>query len=508
MSERRKTKRLHSKIRALFVLGAACWMAPLAMAETPRYLDYCCSEITPPPANYGRGGLRGVIVDPDSQNPACYKTISSALKKVVTNGTIWVKPNNQKTLIESLVIRKGVKIRAYDPSEVADMVKNRKGGVNSSCRPTASTDNFAEINTKNRIRKLKNDLKEEKDRDEIKRIQEVIAALEEEMGDIEYTTLYRLQPIAGQNCVKVSLKSWKSTVEISNAHFIPPPQGEYRSIDCIENFVGNVKVTGSLFEGQTFGANDYRAITLHDGSATISGNRISNLKVGVFASHAPKIHNSQVSSTLKNRKIVIHNNTILRAKQNAIEIVAPIHTLILENVIQFAGGGGFFGRSGGRGELKAGITTYGRGPICGNLIQSNQYGIVHYGAGTIQDNSIIENDTGVSLRSANQKIQIFDNVIAGNEKVGLAAPRGSIQDREVRIQNTRYGAEEEEELFDEDRGDSRFFTGNQFCNRKNVYSMRELPHGARRANSFKGRRGYTKRCPIPENETCSIKYSW
>ena len=482
-----------SKVRTLLVLGAMCFLAPFAMAETPRYLDYCCSEITPPPANYGRSGFKGVIVDPDSTDPACYKTISSALGAVHSNGTIWVKPNNRKTLIENLVIRKPVKIKRYIKSDVA------AAGGTRQCRTVPGLGKEYTDELQAEIAKLERTKSTIRDEEEIKSFDEMIAGLQSDIENVNQFAFYRIQPVSGDYCARVSLKNWKGTVEISGAKFVPPPVGEKRTKDCIVQTAGNLTVTGSSFSGSTSslfsGMANYRAIVINDGSATIVGNEIESLKTGIVVNHKPNIYNNKVSTTPADRKILIADNWITGTTENAIAVLAPVPTVIKNNKLIFSSGKAPVGR-----KAFAGITTYGYGPICGNWIDSHPIGIVHYGSGEIRDNVVIENGTGISLRIDNQKpdekFRLYDNKIAGNRKVGLATPRGAIQEHDAGYITALYEQGREEEIYKTQRGDSTYFNGNQFCNRKNVFRMKDLPPGARGANMFKGGRGWERRCDI------------
>ncbi len=499
---------LGSKLRTLFVLGAMCLLAPFAMAETPRYLDYCCSEITPPPANYGKAGFSGVIVDSDSENPACYKTISSAIKAVRSGGTVWVKPNNEKTYIESLNIRKPVKIRPYDSAEVQEHRRNKGGRINTGCKPPMPPNLNLFVEGKQRqIANLRRQLRDIKSKDQIKDIEDQIASLEAQIAANDSRVYYRIQPVSGQKCAKVSLKNWKGTAEISGASFVPPPFGETRRIDCIHHTAGNLVVTDSVFEGASDFAtvSDYTAIVVDDGSATILRNGIYGLKSGVVVNHKPNIYDNKVSYTPYEREIIISDNKILFSLESAITILAPVGTKITNNTLSST-----FGRAPVERVAFAGITTYGRGPICGNRIEYNPIGIVHYGSGEIRDNMIVQNGTGISLRIDNQKpdekFQLFGNTIAGSTKVGLAAPRGSIQEHDADYIAALYEQGREEEIYKNDRGDSTYFRGNNFCNRKNVFRMKDLPPGARSANLFKGRRGFERKCQTLAPAQCSATY--
>ncbi len=482
-------------MRLGLAVAAMCWLAPVAMAETPRYLDYCCSEITPPPANYGRsGGHRGVIVDPDSTDPSCYKTIGDAYKAVRAGGTIWVKPNNKKTLIESLTLRKPVKIRRYVKSEVDDA----RGVKKCNLAPGLGQEYVRGLNRD--IAEMEKRKKASRDKQEQEQLQKDIDRLEGYKDNYDRQAYYRIQPVSGEYCAKVSLKNWKGWAEISGASFVPPPQGEQRTMDCIYHTSGNLTVSDSRFEGSSgffmSGRASYRAIVIKDGSATITGNSIENLKSGVVVNHEPNIHENRVSTTPRERNIVITENWISDSTENAIAILAPVNTSIKNNKLIFTQG------QAPTGPVSyAGITTYGKGPICGNWIELHPIGIVHYGSGELTDNTIVENGTGVSLRIDNQKpdekFRLYNNIIAGNKKVGLSAPRGSIQEHDAAYIERLYNEGREEEIYKNDRGDSTYFNGNRFCNRTNVFRMRDLPPNARRANTFKGGRAWGRRCEIP-----------
>ncbi len=500
---------LGSKLRAAFVIGALCVLAPFAMAETPRYLDYCCSEITPPPANYGRGGARGVIVDPDSPDPACFKSISAALKSVHSNGTIWVKPSNRKTLIESLTIRKPVKIRRYAESDLSQVPGTRRCNVVQGLGP----DEIAILNE--RIREQERLLRDIRDDKQKEAIEAGIDRLKSQITDINEGRYYRIQPVSGEFCARVSLKNRGGRAQISDAKFLPPPDGENRTKDCIVLEAGNLSLSDININGTTgrglFGrrAAGYRGIVLQDGSADIRDSEIRNTRIAIDVVHQPKPHPQGTPGSPREREIVIDHNLIQSSRLNGIRIAAPVRAVITNNDVAYTRGAPPTGPN-----AFAGVVSYAKGPICGNIISGNPIGIVHYGSGELRDNTIFENDTGVSLRIDNQsleeKFRLYNNIIAGSKKVGLSAPRGSIQEHNPATIARLYAEGREEEIYKNDRGDSSYFNGNQFCNRTNVFRMRDLPPGARRANSFKGGRAYIRRCNIerPPYKNCSASYTW